>query len=251
MHPLKIIIIDDEQRIRSSIKNVLRLHYPSAVVVAEAENVSSAIKVIQEHSPDVILLDIKMPGESGFDLLKKIEPLNFKIIFITAFDQYAIQAFKFTAVDYLLKPVIPHELVSALERAERLIQPEHQLLKFSALLNNLSNINKESKRIILSTHDTIQVVQVPDIIRCEADANYTHFYLVNNRHILVSRNLKEYDEMLSGYGFFRVHNSHLVNLYFIVKLDKKDGGSAVLKDGSVIPVSTRKFGDLLSLLGKL
>lgn len=251
MRPLRTLIVDDEKRIRTSLSSVIKLHYPNAVIVAEAENVQSAIIAIETHNPDVVLLDIKMPGGSGFDLLKKISPVNFKIIFITAFDQYAIQAFKFSALDYLLKPVIPQELVSALQRAEQHIDEEDLGARFNVLMENIGGIKNEGKRIILNSHETIHILNLNEIIKCEADRNYTLFYVKDKKIILVSRSLKEYDDMLSPFGFFRCHHSHLVNLAFVERLDKHDGGILIMKDQSEVPVASRKYADLLSALNSI
>jgi len=248
---MKIIIVDDEKRIRSSLVNVLKIHCPNANVVAEACDVESAIEVIKANKPDVVLLDIKMPGGTGFDLLKLLMPLSFKVIFITAFDQFAIQAFKFSAIDYLLKPIIPEELVSALHRTEEQLSNEGTNIKFNAFMSNIDDLTRETKRIVLNSHDKMQVVNLGEIVRCEADRNYTLFILVNKKPILVSGSLKEYDDMLSPFGFFRSHHSHLVNLTFIDRLEKRDGGVLVMKDNSEAPVSARKYSDLVAAINHI
>lgn len=251
MNTIRVIIVDDEKRIRSSLINVIKLHYPNAIVVAEAENVSTAIEVIKLYKPDVVLLDIKMPGGTGFDLLKKISPVSFKIIFITAFDQYAVQAFKFSALDYLLKPVIPHDLVDALRRAEQQINSEILNEKLNVFIKNMNSFSREPKKIVLNSHDKIYVISPDEIVRCEANRNYTKFFLINKKPILVSRSLKEYEDMLSPLGFFRSHHSHLVNLLFVDRLEKKDGGMLIMKDGSEVFVSSRKYSDLVAALNSI
>lgn len=248
---MKIILVEDESRIRKSLVNVLKLHYPSATVVAEAENITAGIEAIKTHNPDVVLLDIKMPGGSGFDLLKELKPFAFKVIFITAFDQYAIQAFKFSAMDYLLKPVVPEELVEALKRTEQQISAEHSNTKFDVFMNHMSGITREAKKILLNSHDKIHVISLSEVVRCEADRNYTLFVLLNKKTILVSKPLKEYDDMLSSFGFFRSHHSHLVNLSFIERLEKRDGGVLVMKDGSEAMVSSRKQAELVAALNRM
>lgn len=251
MNPIRIIIVDDEKRIRSSLINILQLHFPDVKVVAEAENVQSALEEIKTHSPDVVLLDIKMPDGTGFDLLKQFIPLTFKVIFITAFDHYAVQAFKFSALDYLLKPVIPEELVNALHKAQEQINTENINAKLNVFMSNMNGLTRETKKIVLNTQETMHVINITDIVRCEADRNYTLFVLSNKKPILVSGSLKEYDEMLSPYSFFRSHHSHLVNISFIDRFEKKDGGRLVMKDGSVALVSSRKKDELIVALNRI
>lgn len=249
MKPLKIVLVDDEKRIRTSLRHLIGMYYSSAVIVAEAEDIASATEEIRRHQPDVVLLDIQMPGGSGFELIKKLSPINFKIIFVSAFDKFAIQAFKFSAVDYLLKPVDPDDLVRALQKASSLLEENELLLKIDTLLSNMNTVNHEPKKILLKTQEAVHLVNISDIIRCEADRNYTRFILAGNSYILVSGSLIEYDEILSESGFFRVHHSHLVNLNYIVKIEKLNF-QVVMKDNSVIPLATRKKDLLLQMLEK-
>lgn len=248
---MRIIIVDDEKRIRNTLINVLKLHCPNAIVVAEAGDITSAIEAINIQKPDVVLLDIKMPGGTGFDLLKKLMPLTFKVIFITAFDKYAIEAFKFSAIDYLLKPVMPIELVEALKRTEQQLSNENSNAKLDIFISNMSNQTKESKRIVLNSQNKMHVISINDIVRCEADGNYTVFVLADKRSVVVSKSLKEYDDMLSPFGFFRSHNSHLINLTFIDHLDKRDGGVLIMKDGSEALVSARKQSELVAAINNI
>ncbi len=250
MLPLKIIIVDDEKRIRTSLQHLLSMYYPSASVVAEAGDVETGVAEIQKHKPDVVLLDIKMPGGSGFDLVQKLSPVTFKIIFITAFDKYAVQAFKFSALDYLLKPVNPDELVSALQKAEHQIETEEISLKLNTFIGNMTGKNNEQKKIVLNTQNTVHVLNITDIIRCEADRNYTRFILSAGKNILVTGSLQKYDDILCPVGFFRSHHSHLINLSYIDRLEKQNA-ELVMKDGSNVPLATRKKDDLLELLGKI
>jgi two-component system LytT family response regulator len=247
LEKLKIIIVDDETHIRSALSHVIRLHYPGAVVLAEAENIEFAQTAIQIHKPDVVLLDIKMPGGTGFDLLKQLMPVNFKIIFITAFDQFALKAFKFSAIDYLLKPVVPEELVTALDKVKEKINQEHENTKLKVFVENLK---LEEKKIVLNTQEAIHIISINEIVRCEADRNYTRFFLSDKKVILVSGGLKEYEEMLGSDKFIRPHHSHLVNILFISRLDKRNNDVLILKDGSEVPVSVRKHSDLLAILNR-
>jgi len=196
------------------------------------------------------MLDIKMPGGSGFDLISKLNPINFKIIFITAFDKYAVQAFKFSALDYLLKPVNPDELVNALQKARQQIQTEELTLRLDTFLGNIAGQNREPKKIVLNTQNTVHVLNLTDIIRCEADRNYTKFILSSGKSILVTGSLKEYDDILSVSGFFRSHHSHLINLSYIDRLEKQND-HLIMKDSSVVPLAVRKKDALLQLLQKI
>ena len=249
MEPLRIIIVDDEKRVRTALRHLLAMYYPNAEIVAEAEDVESGYTEIKKHLPDVVLLDIQLSGRSGFELLNKLMPIEFQLIFVTAFNQYAIQAFKFSAIDYLLKPVNPEELVAALNKAATLTDKKDLSLKIETLLTNVNSITQDTKKILLKTQETVYLINVSEIIRCEADRNYTRFYLTDNRMILVSGSLIEYDESLSLSGFFRAHHSHLINLQFISKIEKHKM-QVVLKDNSVIPLANRKKDLLIQFLEK-
>jgi two-component system, LytTR family, response regulator len=251
MKRIRLILVDDEKRVRTTIKSVLELHYPNAIVIGEAENILSAKELIHSLQPDLVLLDIKMPGGTGFDLLKQVWPCPFKVIFITAFDQYAIQAFKYSAVDYLLKPIIPEDLVLALDKSAEQLNRNNETLKLENLLDNFSQLTKDAKKIVLNTQDKIHIVGINEIIRCESDANYTTFSLLNKKPVVMSKPLKEYDEMLSPFGFFRCHHSHLVNLSMIDRLEKREGGVLIMKDHSEAMVSSRKYSELLAAIGNL
>lgn len=247
MNPLKIIIVDDEKKLRTSMRHLLEMYYPNSSVVSEAGDIEAAYSEIKKHQPDVVLLDIKMPGGSGFELIKKLSPINFKLIFVTAFDQYAVQAFKFSALDYLLKPVNPDELVSALQKAKEQIGEKEIATKLEVFMSNVSSLTRETKKIILKTQDTVHILPLTDIIRCEADRNYTRFILIGGKSIMVSGSLIEYDDMLNSVGFFRSHHSHLINLSHILRFEKSNM-QLVMKDNSLIPLATRKKDILMELL---
>ncbi len=251
MKQLNIILIDDEKRVRNSLKSILEMYCPTANVIGEAENIDEGKELIRTLKPDVVLLDIKMPGGTGFDLLKQLMPLTFKVIFITAFDQYAIQAFKYSAIDYLLKPIIPEDLVNALDKSTEQLNASNESLKFDNLIDNFSQLTRDSKKIVLNTQDKIHIVGINEIIRCESDANYTTFTLLNKKPVIMSKPLKEYDEMLTPYGFFRSHHSHLVNLSMIDRLEKREGGVLIMKDNSEAMVSSRKYAELVVAIGNL
>ena len=245
---MKIIIIDDEARTRKSIADILKFSQQDINIVAEAEDVATGVAAIIEHKPDLVLLDINMPDGTGFDLLKKLSDIHFKIIFITAYEEYAVKAFEFSAIDYILKPVDPKKLFDAIGKAHQLVEQENISLKLNALFANLENSSSTNKKLVLKTAENIYIINTNDVIRCESDAGYTQFYLIDGKKILVSRNLKEYEEMLDGYGFYRIHQSHFINLKYIDHYSKTEGGAVVMKDNSELPVARRKKESFLKLL---
>lgn len=237
---ISVVVIDDEPRARDTLINILALSPVEMKLSGEADSVRTGLELIRNQNPDVVLLDVNLMDGTGFDLLKQVGTVNFKVIFITAHEEHAIRAFKFSAVDYILKPVVAGELLAAVKKAEQSISREDTELKLSTLLSNLDSV----KKIVLKTAESIHIVQVSNIIRCEADVNYTTFYLKNAQKLLVSKTLKEFDEMLEPTNFFRTHQSHLVNLDHIVRFDKGEGGHLVMDDDSIVPVSSRKRDEL-------
>jgi two-component system LytT family response regulator len=233
---MKAIIIDDEPAVRNTISSLLRDHFPDITVSAQAGSISEGYDAVMKHEPDLLFLDIELPDGLGFDLVRKLSSVRFRIIFITGHHEYALDAIKVSALDYILKPVDEDELRTAIEKARELINHEEEQLKLLALNENLQE-KKVLKRIILRTSDALLLVSITDIIRAEAESNYTHFYLSSGKHIMVSRTIKEYEAMLSGSGLIRVHQSHIVNLDYIEKFFRHEGGYLQLKDGSSIPVS--------------
>lgn len=233
---IKIAVIDDEARARETIIQILSLSEIDFQVVGEATDIESGYELIQNKTPDIVLLDINLTNGTGFDILRKLPEVNFKVIFITAHEEYAVKAFKFSAIDYILKPVVAGELFRAVEKAVKEIQKEDTELKLSALLANIDTI----KKIVLKTAESIHIVNISNILRCEADVNYTTFYLLNEEKLLVSKTLKEFAELLQPAGFFRTHQSHLVNLDHVIRYDKTEGGHLVMADESIVPVSSRK-----------
>ena len=245
---LRTIIIDDEAHMRESLAEMLKSECPGARLVAQADGVETGMSVIQKYHPDLVLLDIRMKDGTGFDLLEKFENIDFNIIFVTAYDEYAIKAIKFSALDYLLKPIDPDELIAAVNKLEA--QPQKNALNDSLnlLLENIKEIQPESKRIALSSADKVIMVYVKDIVRCESQGSYTIFYLQDKEEIVTTKNLKEYEQLLVDFSFVRVHHSHLINFSFLKEYIKKDGGYAVMQDGSNVPVSFRKRNNLLDMI---
>lgn len=245
---MQSIIIDDKKGAKDTLKLLLKIHCPEISIIAEASNVAEGLEVISTYNPRLVFLDIEMPDGTGFDLLEQIETVDFKIIFTTGFEQYAIKAFKFSAIDYLLKPIDADDLKEAVAKAQAEVKNKTLQLKVGTLLSNLQEVSDALKKIVLKDSDTVHVVQVKDILYLEADSNYTKFYLTDNREILTSNTLKEYDTILSKTGFYRVHKSFLVNLSMVEKFDKREGGTIILQGNIQLPIAYRKKDEFLSLL---
>lgn len=244
---IRTVIIDDEIGAREAISDMIKIYCSEIEIIGEADSVLTGLQLIKQEQPDLIFLDIKMKDGTGFDLLNRVSNKEFAIVFLTAYDEYAIKAFKFSAIDYLLKPLDPDDLIKTLNKVSKYLNFEKQQL--SQLINNLNSIKKESKKMVLKTMESIFLINIPDIIRCEATGNYTRFILKNQKPVLVSKTLKEYDELLKEYHFFRVHQSHLVNLNHIIRMDKADGGTLVMVDKQSVPVSTRRKEALIKAMG--
>jgi two-component system, LytTR family, response regulator len=248
---IRAIIIDDVQRSRASLADDLKRYCPDVELVAEAESVKTGVEAIKKHKPDVIFLDIELEDGTGFNILEQVGKTDFKVIFTTGSDEYGIKAVKFSALDYLLKPIDSEELVAAVDKlkaASKIEKPDIQD-NISVLIENLKSINNSSKRIALNSADRVHVVNVSDIVRCESQRNYTLFYIKGNKQILVTRTLKDFEDMLDDSGFVRVHHSHLINISYLKEFVKSDGGYALMSDGSEVPVAVRKKEHLLQLLG--
>lgn len=242
------IIVDDEVLARQTLQSMLKLFCPNIELVGEAQDVASGEKLIREKSPDVVFLDIQMPDGSGFDLLMKFENISFKFVFITAYQEYAIRAFKFSAIDYILKPVDPTDLINAIEKLSETIREEDTNHQFKTFVDNIqTNINSPQK-ILLKTADAMVVADINNVVRCESQSNYTVFYFNDRPKIMVSKTLKDYDDLLSESGFFRVHQSHLVNLKYVKKYNRFPDSHVVLYNNEQIPVAVRKRDVLQQLL---
>ncbi|MEM6805605.1 MAG: LytTR family DNA-binding domain-containing protein [Bacteroidota bacterium] len=245
---IKAVIVEDEKNSQELLKELIGEYCEGVEVVAIAGNVAEGLAALKEHKPNLLFLDIELPDGDGFQILEKAETLDFDVIFTTAYDQYAMRAFKFAATDYLLKPVDIDELQSAVERVVEKQKEEADSDKgeqLSALIANVRNMGKPFKRIVLPTSNGFTVVNPEDIIRCESDRNYTFIFLNDKRRILVSRTIKEYDEMLRDYNFFRIHQSHLINLAYLKNYTRGRGGYVELSDGTTLDVSARRKSEFL------
>ncbi len=248
---LKAIIVEDELRSRETLSGMLKLYCKNVNVIAEADGVRAGLNVIKENKPDVLFLDIQMPDGSGFKLLESLDNIDFDIIFTTAYDQFAIKAIKFSAIDYLLKPIFPDDLVAAVKKAEEKQEARNTKKSVEVLLENIRRPESETPKIVLSTSERINVVKVKDIVRCESDNYYTFFYFTDGKRLLVSKTLKENEELLSDYNFIRPHKSHLINVLYIKSYNKQDGGSILMTDGSQVPVSRRKKEKIIEIINNL
>jgi two-component system, LytTR family, response regulator len=247
---LRTVIIDDEAHARETLARLVDMHCPQVNVVGEASGVAEGLKIIRELHPQLVLLDIKMDDGTGFDLLQRCESIDFKVIFFTAYEKYAVQAFRFAAVDFLLKPVNPEELTEAVKHAETLIQ-EHFNTQLQALEENLRTDIRQKKKIVLKTLENIHLVEIQQIIFCESDGCYTIVHTIAGEKIMISKTLREFDDMLSESGFYRVHKSYLINLTHIIRFEKQEGGYIILTGGEKVPVSSRKKEELLNIFEKI
>ena len=247
---IRTIIIDDEAHARETLASLITVHSPQIMLVGEADSVASGLKAIRELHPQLVMLDVQMDDGTGFDLLREVPGIDFKVIFITAYEKYAMQAFRFAAVDFLLKPVNPEELEVAVKHAETLIL-EHFTTQLRALEENLRTDIRQKRKIVLKTLDNIHLVEIQDIIFCQSDGAYTIIHKNDGERITISKNLREFDDMLSDSGFYRIHKSYLINLSHITRFEKQEGGYIILSNREKVPVSFRKREELMELFERL
>ena len=248
MLPIKILLIDDDDAVRATLKNMIASF--GYYEIAEATGVAEGLKKYTDFTPQVIILDIEMGDGTGFDFLIQVPNRNFQLIFSTAFNHFAIKAFKYSAIDYLLKPVDAFELQNSLQKAVANLHQKTLQQQFEIMLQQLS-ATQTSKQIVLKDLDKTYLVNIKDIIYCKAEGAYTQFYIIPNQTILVSHNLRSYEELLEPAGFIRTHNAYLVNPNCIKVFDRKtDGGILILDEGHNVPVSQRKKEVVLDFLEK-
>lgn len=247
---MKAILVDDERSNLVNLQVLLAKYCPLVKVITTSNQVEEAVTLINLHQPDLLFLDIQMGKNSGFDLLNMINNPSFEVIFVTAYDQYGIQAVKFAALDYLLKPVNSDELISAVKKAESRLTNKKQNDQLAFLLQQVKAPESTIQKIALPQQNEIRYVAVSDIIRCEAVNNYTFFNLSNSDRILVSKPLKEYSDLLKPHGFLRTHQSHLVNPYYVKSWLKEDGGMLLIKNEDKVPVSKPNREMVKEALGK-
>ena len=251
---MKVLIIDNDSSIREGLITLLEQLCPQVTEIKEAVGVETGLNTINQFKPDLVFLDVEMDDGTGFDLVQKIGKYDFQLVFITAYNKYAVRAFKFSAIDFLLKPIEPLDLVVSINKALSQQKNKDLELQIKLLQENIQNLNAQKiqdKKMALNDGQLINYVKVSDIVYCKADGAYTIFYLLNAHKIMVSKILKEYEDLLSDFGFLRTHHSYLINTSKISKFDKADGGQLILDEKYSVPVSARKREQVLDILGKL
>lgn len=242
------IIIDDIEQARITLKKDLETYAPEVVVIGEASGVLDGAKLLKKVKPDVLFLDIQMQDGSGFDLLDILSDIHFNIIFITASDAYAIKAFQYAAINYLVKPVDPDKLIASIKQLKT--RRSNEFEKYKLLNDSLKSNTKNQTKLALNTQEKIHIVNIADVIRCESDGNYTEFYFTQHKKILVTKTMKDFEEILTRHGFYRVHQSHLINTKFIKEFIKTDD-VLLMEDDTQIPVSSRRRADVIKMLEQL
>lgn len=245
---IKAVIIDDIPQAVDLLRRDLASHCPDVEVIGDAPSVVAGSKLLRQLNPDVVFLDIELQDGTGFDILEILGDIGFKIIFTTASDEHAIRAFRFSAIDYLLKPINPEDLQQAVSKVKK-SQPDSKE-RIDLLLDTVKD-RTAPRKLALHTLDKIQVADIQEIVRCESSGNYTTFYFTDQAQLLVTKTLKEFEKLLDAHGFVRVHQSHLVNINQIKEYVKTEGGYLVMKDGAHVSVSVRKKPAVIKLLDQL
>ena len=244
---LKVIIVEDEENSRVALFNMLTMFCDNIEVVEQVDSVPTAVQAIQIHQPDLVFLDIEMPGQNGFKLFDYFPKPNFEVIFTTAYDQYAVKAFRLAAADYLLKPVDLEELRAAIKKV--IEKKDYKVVqdKITALKENLNNF---FQKLALPTNEGFIFVEIRNIIRCEASGNYTHFFLKNKERIIVSKTLKVFAQILNDFNFFRISRSHLINLNYVKKYGRQKNPTITMEDGSILSLSENRKNEFLTIIEK-
>jgi two-component system LytT family response regulator len=243
------IIIDDETSSRNSLKQKLSNHCNNIEIIGECENGEAGIKMLSVKNPDIVFLDVEMPRMNGFSMLQQLPNKNFEVIFITAYDHYAIKAIKFSALDYLVKPVAIEDLKTALEKVSRKVKQADGNNRLELLLQNIATDKKELQRIAIPSMEGLQFVQTGQIIYLEASSNYTCFHLTNNTKLTVAKTLKDFEELLPASIFLRIHHSYIINKNLVKKYIKGEGGQVVMNDDTVLDVARRKKEEFIKAMG--
>lgn len=249
---MKVLIIDNEAPIRAGLRMQLETYCPEIETIEEATGVVTGLKAIDNFQPEIVFLDVEMDDGTGLDLLKQLgNNFHFQLIFITAHNKYAVDAFKFSAIDFLLKPIDTDDLIASVNKAISQYKNKDLQTQIQVLNESMNAISLEHKKIVLKDKDSIYFVKVNDIIRCHAEGPYTEFFITDGKKITISKNLKEYEEMLEPFGFIRAHHSHLINIRKITRFDKTDGCNLIMENNDEVPVSQRKKEHLLEMIAQI
>ena len=248
---IRSIIIDDEHYGRQALKVALEKYCPEVEIVSVCEGATQGLEAIMALEPDLVFLDVQMPQMSGFDLLQQLAPIHFEVIFVTSYDQYAIKAIKFSALDYLLKPVDVDDLVHAVNKAKGHMQQIGSTHRYQSVLNNIHYKSGKIERLAVPTLEGIDFFDIAHIIYCQADGNYTTLYLTDGKKQIISKNLKDFENLLASSGFCRVHHSFLINMLHVQKYIKGEGGYVILTLGHHVDISRRRKEAFLSMLDKI
>lgn len=254
MQKIKAIIVDDEESSASRLSDLVeKTCFGNIRLAGSFHSVDEGVAAIKTIRPQLVFLDVQIHDKTGFDLLHQLPNKHFDVIFVTAYEKYAVQAFKFSAIDYLLKPVDPDDLVQAVEKITSKKPPANIFDRFQALLENVEQLKQYTppRKIVVPTISGFELLPVIDILRCQSDINYTTIFLQGGQKLVVAKTLKEFEEMLGEYNFFRIHNSHLVNLAYIKSYHKGKGGSVILTDGMELEVSQRRKDAFLEKMAAL
>jgi two-component system, LytTR family, response regulator len=243
------LLVDDEQKLRKSLLHKLENNFPEIEVVGEAETASEAFEAIVNLKPDLVFLDIAMPRETGFDLLKKFRDIDFEVIFVTGYDSFAIEAIHFCAIGYVMKPAEIDALRLAIDNVTKRMHGKQNKQRFEELLSNVAKPNSQENKIGLPTADGLDFVKVEDILRCEGTDKYTRVHVKNDKHILCSYNIGMFKKMLEPYDFYLSHKSHLINMHHLIKYHKE--GTIEMVDGAIVPVSIRKRTEFMDKIQRL
>ncbi len=242
---IKTAIIDDEQSCREILETLIGEHFPELQITGMADSIATGKQCIDQHRPDLVFLDINLKDGTGFDLLQNFDTVDFKIIFVTAYDEFAVKAIRYNAIDYILKPINIKEFKTGVQKAISDLSTRE-----TAAPEN-HRVTPKEKKIVLKTADSIYLVKLHTIFRCTSESSYTTFFLKNNDKIVVSKTMREFEEVLENNGFMRIHQSHIINLNYVERFDKRDGGSVILSDKTRIPVSHRRKQKLLKYFEEL
>lgn len=244
------IIVDDEQKSVSTLQKIVKDYCNNVQIIGTADNIVCAQSLINSLKPQLVFLDVEIPYGNGFDLLNALDEINFEVIFITAYNQYAITAFKYASIDYLLKPVNITQLQDAILRAEKRITEKTNAQNYVLLKQNLQVENANEQRIILTDNSEQHLIKINDISYCIADGSYTFIHLANNKRYHASKNLKEFEDMLPSAFFFRIHYGHIVNTKHISKLQKGRTGSVIMQDGKELEIAARRKNDFMAIFSR-